>query len=217
MSRKMANFLTSTIFIKFLYRFIRTYAATFRLTVENEKPWMDHVDAGGRVLLCCWHQQFFSFIRYFKAYSQYKPSLMISKSKDGEIIAGIAELTGWITARGSSSRGGKTALQKMIQNLKKNGLAAHIIDGPRGPAGIVKKGAIYLAQDADAMIVPMYAIAKKAWYFNSWDRFCLPKPFSKVIIRYGEMIKIQTNGDHGLIEKNRKFLEDIMRPGLHIF
>ena len=74
----------------------------------------------------------------------------------------------------------------MIQNLKENGLAAHIVDGPRGPAGIVKKGCIYLAKDADAVIVPMYTVAKKAWYFNSWDRFFLPKPFSKVIIRYGD-------------------------------
>ena len=178
---------------------------------------MDHVNAGGRVLLCCWHQQFFSFIRYFKEYSQYKPSLMISKSKDGEIIAGVANLTGWVTARGSSSRGGISALQKMIQQLKENGLAAHIIDGPRGPAGIVKKGAIYLAQDADAMIVPMYAIAKKAWYFNSWDRFCLPKPFSKVIIRYGDMIKAPKNDDNGFIEKHRKHLEETMRPALYHF
>jgi len=211
----MSNFLTSKLFIKFIYRFVRTYAWTFRLTVENEKTWMDHVDAGGRVLLCCWHQQFFSFIRYFKTYSRFRPSLMISRSKDGEIIAGVAELTGWITARGSSSKGGKTALQKMIQNLKENGLAAHIIDGPRGPAGIVKKGAIYLAHDAGAIIVPMYAVADKAWYFKSWDRFCVPKPFAKVTIRYGEMIKIRTNADDDLIEKQRKHLEDTMRPGLH--
>ena len=217
MSKKMKNFLTSKIFIKFLYRFTRIYAWTFRLTVENEKPWMDHIDAGGRVLLCCWHQQFFAFIRYFKEYRQYKPSLMISKSKDGEMIAGVAELTGWLTARGSSSKGGMSALQNMIQNLKKNGLAAHIVDGPKGPAGIVKKGCIYLAKDADAMIVPMYAIAKKAWYFNSWDRFFLPKPFSKVIIRYGDMIKIETNGDNDLIEKQRENLEDTMRPALHNF
>jgi len=215
MSKKMTNFLTSPIVIKFLYRFIRIYASTFRLTVENEKPWMNHVDSGGRVLLCCWHQQFFSFIRYFKTYSRYNPSLMISKSKDGEMIAGVAELTGWITARGSSSKGGISALKNMIQNLKANGLGAHIVDGPKGPAGIVKKGCIYLARDADAMIVPMYAIAKKAWYFKSWDRFFLPKPFSKVIIRYGDMIKAPENDDNGFIEKHRKHLEDTMRPALY--
>jgi len=108
----MSNFLTSKLFIKFIYRFVRTYAWTFRLTVENEKTWMDHVDAGGRVLLCCWHQQFFSFIRYFKTYSRFRPSLMISRSKDGEIIAGVAELTGWITARGYLLRKAEKPLYK---------------------------------------------------------------------------------------------------------
>jgi len=61
----------------------------------------------------------------------------------------------------------------------------------------------------------MYAVADKAWYFKSWDRFCVPKPFAKVTIRYGEMIKIRTNTDDDLIEKQRKHLEDTMRPGLH--
>lgn len=217
MNRKLANVLKSKLFIKFLYRFIRLYSSTFRLTIENEKPWMDHVNTGGRVLLCCWHQQFFSFIYYFKEYGKYKPSLMISRSKDGELIAGIAELTGWVAARGSSSKGGMSALKNMIQNLKKTGLAAHIVDGPRGPAGIVKKGAVFLALDADAMMVPMYAIAEKAWFFNSWDCFLLPKPFSKVIIRYGEMIKAPENDDDDIVEQHRKRLEETMQTALYHF
>ena len=103
----------------------------------------------------------------------------------------------------------------MIQRLRLTGLAAHIVDGPRGPAGIVKRGAIYLAKDAEAMIVPIHATAKKAWHFNSWDRFFLPKPFSKVIIRFGEMITVQKTEDINLIEKQRKSLEEIMLPTLH--
>jgi lysophospholipid acyltransferase (LPLAT)-like uncharacterized protein len=215
MHLKIGNLIKSKTFIHILYRFIRTYSWTFRLTVENEKPWLEHVDAGGRVLLCCWHQQFFSCIRYFQKYNVYKPSLMISQSSDGEMIAGVANLTGWHTVRGSSSKNGQEALQEMVQRLIITRLAAHILDGPRGPVGIVKRGAIHLAKGAEAMIVPIYVTAKKAWYFNSWDRFVLPKPFSKVIIRFGEMIKVHKTEDINFIEKQRKSLEEIMLPALH--
>jgi len=66
MSKKLKfAIITSKPFLFFLYWFIRLYSATFRLTVENEKQWLNHIHSGGRVLLCVWHQQFFSAIRYF--------------------------------------------------------------------------------------------------------------------------------------------------------
>jgi lysophospholipid acyltransferase (LPLAT)-like uncharacterized protein len=133
------------LFHSFLYRFIRLYSATFRIQVENEKEWMDHLRNGGRVVLCTWHQQFFAIIRHFQTYRNFKPSLMISKSSDGEIVAGVAERSGWHAVRGSSSRDGREALKKMIHRLSQSGLAVHIVDGPKGPAGIVKAGVIKLA------------------------------------------------------------------------
>lgn len=197
-----------------MYRLIRLYSLTFRLKVENERPWLNHLQAGGRVLLCAWHQHFFSFISYFKNYRNFGPSLMISKSSDGEIIAGVATLSGWHTVRGSSSRNGTAALREMIQQLETTGLAAHILDGPRGPAGIVKRGVVYLAMGAEAAIVPTTAVAENAWYFKSWDRFMLPKPFSKVIIRYGDMILLQNSDNDDEVEERRKHLQNLMSPAL---
>jgi len=104
---------------------------------------------------------------------------MISKSSGGQIISGVANRTGWYTVRGSSSKGGRSALHGMILKLKENSLAAHIADGPRGPAGVVKAGVIRMASAADAMIVPAYTSADKAWYFNSWDSFMIPCPVSQ--------------------------------------
>jgi lysophospholipid acyltransferase (LPLAT)-like uncharacterized protein len=210
----MKKFLTSKKTIWITYRLIRLYSLTFRLRVENEGPWIDHIQAGGRVLLCTWHQHFFSFIRYFRNYRKFGPSLMISQSSDGEIIAGVANLSGWHTVRGSSSRNGTPALREMIQRLKNTGLAAHILDGPRGPAGIVKRGAIYLAIGADAAIVPVIAVAENAWYFKSWDRFMLPKPFSKVTIRYGDLIPLPKSDTADEIERLRINLQDVLLPSL---
>ena len=206
--------LRSKVTLALLYHFIRSYSWTFRLKIENEQEWMDHHQRGGAVLLCVWHQQFFSAIRHFKTYESYGPSLMISKSKDGAIIAGVAERSGWNAVRGSSSTDGRLALGAMIENLKRYRLAAHILDGPRGPAGRVKAGAIQLAHTAQAMIVPTYTAADRAWYFKSWDRFMLPKPFAKVTLRFGRMININTLNGRDDFEAQRLELQNTMLPGL---
>ncbi len=200
----------------FLYYLIRAYSWTFRFHVENEAPWMNHLKQGGRILICCWHQQFFSAIRHFKTYAPYHPALMISQSKDGDIIARIAEKTGWHTVRGSSSRDGSKALREMIEYLKNSRFAGHVVDGPRGPAGIVKAGVIKLAEASGALVVPFYISAERAWYFNSWDRFMLPKPFSRVTLRFGEMLDVSSGPSEDEFERQRLRLEEIMKPGLHV-
>ena len=177
---------------------------------------MDYLKNEGTVLICIWHQQFFSAIRHFPNYKKFNPSIMISRSKDGEIVAGIAKQGGWHPVRGSSSRGGKEALKNMIANLKKTRLAVHIVDGPLGPSGKVKAGAIRLAHAADAAIVPFCVYAEKGWHFNSWDKFLLPKPFSKVLLRFEKMIKFDKTKDEEAFEKQRRQLESIMLPALKL-
>ena len=176
---------------------------------------MNYLENGGTVLICTWHQQFFTAIRHFKNYEDFNPALMISKSRDGDFIAGIAERSGWYPVRGSSSRDGSKALSEMIVRLKKTRLAAHIIDGPRGPSGEVKAGLIRLANATDAVIVPFYVSADKAWYFNSWDKFMLPKPFSRVSLHFGDMIQLQSVERPEAFEKQRLYIEKVMLPGLN--
>ena len=211
---KIDRFLASETFISFFYQLILFYSWTFRLKIENDKDWMEYRRNGGVVLLCTWHQQFFSAVRPFKKYKTFNPSIMISQSKDGEIVAKMALHNGWTAVRGSSSKGGVEALKKMITNLKESRLAAHIVDGPKGPSGIVKAGVIRLAYAANAAIVPFSVSAEKAWYFHSWDKFLLPKPFSNVILRFGEMIKFDKVKDSESFEKQRMKLEEIMLPAL---
>ncbi len=213
---KIDRILASEAFIFFFYRLILFYSWTFRLRIENDKHWMDYIGNGGVVLLCTWHQQFFSAILPFKNYKIFNPSIMISQSKDGEIVAKMALRNGWNPVRGSSSKGGKEALKKMITNLKEKKLSAHIVDGPRGPSGIVKPGVIRLAHGANAVIVPFSVSAEKTWYFNSWDKFLLPKPFSKVTLRFGEMMKFDRVKDRKVFERQRMKLEEVMLPALKV-
>jgi lysophospholipid acyltransferase (LPLAT)-like uncharacterized protein len=214
MSINTKSLLTSEVFLSFLYRFIRIYSSTFHYSIINEKAWMDHLKQGGNVLLCAWHQQFFAAIHYFKTYGEYHPPLMISKSMDGAIIAGVARRCGWNPILGSSSRGGAEALKGMIDGFRESHLAGHVVDGPRGPAGNIKSGIIRLAHAADAVIVPFYTFADRSWYFNSWDNFLLPKPFARVTLSYDTMIKFKPTNDPVEFETQRQQLEKIMTPGL---
>jgi lysophospholipid acyltransferase (LPLAT)-like uncharacterized protein len=211
---EIKNILTTRLFMAFLYRFIRLYSLTFRLRIENEAEWLSYLNQGGTVVLCAWHQQFFSAIRYFQRYKGLNPSIMISKSRDGEMIAGVAERSGWHPVRGSSSRGGAEALRTIIERFGQSRLVGHIVDGPRGPAGKVKAGVIRLAHVADAVIIPFYTSADRAWYFNSWDNFFLPKPFSEVKISFDHMIRFKATEDDEEFELQRKQLEKTMTPRL---
>lgn len=196
----------------FLYRLISLYSRTFRLVVENEMQWQNYLKNGPPVLLCCYHQQFFAGIRYCKKFRRYRPSVMISQSDDGELAARIAQHCGWTPVRGSSTRGGIAALRHMVRNLRTHRMGAHIVDGPQGPAGIVKPGTIQMAHMAGAVIVPFYTRANRAWFFNSWDRFFIPKPFSTVVLRFGEAMPVENlNKQKNGIEQKRRQLEDRMK------
>ncbi len=139
---------------------------------------------------------------------------MISLSNDGDIGAGIVQRIGWTPVRGSSSKGGLKALKQMIREFRRSRFAGHIVDGPRGPAGTIKPGAISLALAARAAIVPVGFSADRAWFFNSWDRFMLPKPFARIRISFGELIHL--NGSEGKtdVEAWRHHLETVMKPYL---
>ncbi|MCP3940987.1 MAG: lysophospholipid acyltransferase family protein [Desulfobacteraceae bacterium] len=216
MFKKLKFIIYTRPFIAFAYYLIRVYSMTFRIRVKNENRWQDLRKQGIPVLLCGWHQQFFSVIHHFKTYSKFNPGLMISQSKDGDLISGVANRTGWHTPRGSSSRGGKQALDAMIDHIKTYGFGAHILDGPTGPIGRVKAGVIKIALETDAVMVPFYTSAEHAWFFNSWDRFMLPKPFSRVFITFGEEIHFESSDDMDDFEEYRKLLETTMRPRLFL-
>lgn len=206
------SILTHHWFHRFLYHFLRLYSLTLRLRITNETRWQELVETGTPVLLCTWHQQFFGAIRHFKRYANYQPALMISQSKDGAIVAAVAKLTGWRAIRGSSSNGGRPALRAMIRHLQHTRLAAHVLDGPTGPMGIVKAGAIRLAHEARAVIVPFSVSAQKAIYFNSWDRFMLPLPFSRVTLQFEDPVHLPPTKDRHHFERQRAHLEAIMSP-----
>lgn len=197
-----------------LYYLVRMYSATFRLKVENENEWINYIEQGGRVLLCCWHQQFFAGVRLYARYRKYSALVMISKSLDGDIASRIAEATGLCPVRGSSSRNSSPALKEMITRLKCGRLALHLLDGPRGPAGVVKGGVIAIASGANAAIAPGYVTADRAWHMKSWDKYMVPKPFARVTIVFCPLMQLPPIKDKNDLENQRQILENTLAPYL---
>jgi len=128
----------------------------------------------------------------------------------GSLIA-VQFCLGWHPVRGSSSRGGKKALRELYTLAKKGYKIAHIVDGPKGPCGVVKTGLLVISKGSGMPVLPTIISAEKKWVFNSWDRFVVPKPFSRVIIRFGDEINIPKNLQGPDFENKRFSIEDDLK------
>ena len=107
---------------------------------------------------------------------------LISRHRDGELVARIVEKLGYRTARGSTTRGGEGGLKGMIDFAKEGRVLAVTPDGPRGPSEVLKPGVIAIASASGQPIWPIAAAASSTWILASWDRMRIPKPFARVVV-----------------------------------
>ncbi len=128
------------------------------------------------------------------AHPRVRPAVvMTSFSTDGELQNFILNRLGFHTVRGSSSRKGASGLKGIIRNIREGKDALFAVDGPRGPRGQVKAGALAAAKLTHTSLVPIAFSTDRAWIFErSWDRYTLPKPFAKVNIFRGNPIEAVT-------------------------
>ena len=96
----------------------------------------------------------------------------------------------------------------IVRKLEENPAVGHIVDGPRGPKGKVKPGLIRMAQLSGAVILPLIVSVDKAWIAGSWDRFLIPKPFSRVTVRWEEPFSVPRKSDPEELDAFRRQIED---------
>lgn len=130
--------------------------------------------------------------------------IMVSLSKDGDLMAYILESFGFATVRGSSSRGGRKALLEIIKLAKEGRNLAFAADGPRGPYHKLKSGVIYTAQKTGMPVIPVCSAPKRKIQLKSWDKMQIPLPFTKVVQICGKPVYIKENDD---IEEKRVEVE----------
>jgi lysophospholipid acyltransferase (LPLAT)-like uncharacterized protein len=189
------------------YYILRLLFMTIRVQAVNEYVAIEHLTAGKKAIAVLWHQRIIAVFRFAARFGHYKPSVMVSQSRDGDLIAAVFSRIHFRPIRGSSSKGGKEALNAIVEDLKINPVAIHILDGPRGPRGVIKPGVIVMAQQSGLPIVPIYISVNRAWVLNSWDRCLVPKPFSRITIRFGEFTTVPAEMDHETFEEARLKLE----------
>lgn len=118
-------------------------------------------------------------------------AVMISASRDGELIARTVKRLGNTTIRGSTSRGGIAALKALVAHLRGGQPAAITPDGPRGPAFKLQAGIVTAAQVSGVPIVPFHYECTRQWIAKkAWDQHRIPKPFTTFVVSYGEPISI---------------------------
>jgi lysophospholipid acyltransferase (LPLAT)-like uncharacterized protein len=122
---------------------------------------------------------------------RYEGVIMVSRSWDGELIDRCLRGWGYYTARGSSSRNGKEALQEMIDLVKERNCASGMaVDAPRGPARKVKIGVVLLAKETSQPVIPVTSWTTRHVQFRSWDSMILPLPFSTIVVAFGKPVKV---------------------------
>ena len=116
--------------------------------------------------------------------------VLVSRSKDGDYIAGILGHLGYGTVRSSTSTGKVNALRGLVRELEAGYHAAITPDGPRGPVYQAQPGAIFLGALSGHAVVPFGCAVDRIWQLRSWDRFEIPKPFSRAVIVFGQAVSI---------------------------
>ena len=165
--------------------FLRALAASWR--VRGDPPDVaGAIRAAGPTVYAFWHGRLLVPTGVLTGMGT---AVMISRHADGEVVARIVERLGSRTVRGSSSRGGATALMEMVEILRAGGSGTFTPDGPRGPREVAQPGAVFAASRAGVPLVPLGAAARRAWELRSWDRFLVPKPFTRVAIVIGEPLR----------------------------
>jgi len=192
----------------------RIWFGTVRVKVLNQEVYDKYFkgERSGHVVAGSWHRHSIFLFYFFRTLGS--RAIMISRSKDGELTARIAQRLGYTPIRGSSSKGGGKALHAMMDFLNKSSekrLCGTPVDGPKGPHRKMKKGMLALTKETGAVFIPMTCSGYRVITLErAWDKTILPKPFSKVVVDFGEPVIIPKDVTDEEFEKIRQDLEVIL-------
>ena len=172
--------------------FIRLLRASVRLRFHGDGEIRRRERMDERFILAFWHRHLL-LMPY--AYRGRGISVLVSRSRDGELIARTVARLGIDASRGSSSRGGMAGMRSLLRRAGEGMDVAFTPDGPKGPVGVVQPGVLMAAAATGWPIVPVAIGASRARRLRSWDRFLVPLPFARVHVVYGEPMRVERRGD----------------------
>jgi lysophospholipid acyltransferase (LPLAT)-like uncharacterized protein len=182
----------------------RGFLSTCSLRVHGREVKKKYFDGTDGYIGVIWHQTFLMALDYFR---RRKIVVMVSQSKDGELVARSLHKLGYRTVRGSSSRGGREALAELTDLVRDGWGAAIVADGPRGPAYRAKMGCVMASRNSGAPIMPVAFHAEPSIMARNWDRTMIPKPFSRITVAFGQPIYVPAGANTEKCEVMRALVD----------
>jgi len=176
---------------------------TWKVMILGEDKMREARKATGKVIYALWHSRMLGLLFTHRFRDVH---VLISRHRDGELIAQVMKRLGCIPVRGSTTRGGTEALFQMAEKVKEGDMAI-TPDGPRGPAYHFQMGAVSLAQRTGCPIVPIACSARSRKVLRSWDGFIIPFPFTTLVVVYGDPIWVEKGCDEAALEAKRQEAE----------
>jgi len=174
------------------------------------------IKSGDGLIALTWHSRFLMLNSAWKK-NYALPHVLISRSRDGEIVAQTTKYLGLKSIRGSSkklghkkAKGGAKASRHMIEAIESGGCIVITPDGPRGPRQRLGHGPLRLAKLSGAPLLPCTFSVSRRKQFDSWDKFILPLPFGRGQIIWGSAVQISPDATEEDIETVRVQIEDEM-------
>ncbi|MBC8126344.1 MAG: lysophospholipid acyltransferase family protein [Gloeobacteraceae cyanobacterium ES-bin-144] len=194
---------------------MKSIVATLRLEVRDLCGISSSQNSLPPVIYILWHNRFFTVpAAWNKICGNHRQCVALtSASHDGDMVARAMAVFGLGAVRGSSSRRGVAALVGLKRALQEGLDVCLTPDGPRGPRYIIQPGVIKLAEATGAPIVPIHVAFSSAWRLKTWDRFVIPKPFSRVIVTFSESIHLTKGIDVETFESERLKIETLLVNG----
>lgn len=193
--------LLNLIIPRFLPPFLYGLYGSCKIEVRGEEYLKE---VSGPVIYAGWHSGL-PLILYFGR--NLKMATMVSQSEDGELVAPLFERFGLEVVRGSTGKGGTSAIKQLYKLLKKGHNVGFAVDGSRGPARKVQGGTLFLAAHTGNPIIPINVVYSHSLKLNSWDKMELPLPFSKVLVLYGAPVYVPKDVSEQEFESIRSTLE----------
>jgi len=196
--------------IAFGFWLLQIWARTLRYEVDDRagvvgKPVTENY------IGALWHNRLLIFPLVLRRFLPNRHgAALISASRDGDLLADAIHRFGYDVVRGSSSRLGASAILQLTEALAAGRDVVITPDGPRGPAYELGPGIIFLAQKSGAAVLPMNLEFSHCWRLGSWDRFIVPRPFSKVRVLIGQLYRVGATNTPDEFEAERLSLQNAM-------
>lgn len=192
----------------FLASYIRLVYYTSRKVRHVDSAAMPYMLGNENAIFAFWHGRMMLLPAFCPP--NRKMRVLISLHRDGMLISRVIGRFNQATVSGSTSRGGKEALNESLRSLESGDNISITPDGPRGPAQIATKGTVTMAKISKRPILPVTFASTRAKRFSSWDRFMLALPFGRIMFYVGAPIFVRDNLDETGEEAARLEVEQAM-------